>query len=143
MYFQSKSDLDQPKSTPPRRSPKKTADNPNHSMDTDQLPTPSPSDQHKAKPVEKSSKKKEKVAKPTEIEHDILESMNKTISSINEYVGTKRNKNKSPAKVDCTQEDDNDIWAKLLSKKMKRMDEMAAEQFKLEVDTLALKYLNK
>ena len=140
MYLQSKSDLEEGTSTRPKG---KISGNLDDTMDTDQLPSPSPPDEPKATTSKKSSQKKEKNPNPSGIEKDILESMNKTITSIHDYVDTKKSQKKSPLKTVPTSDDDTDMWTQLLGKKVRRMDQMAAEEFKLKVDTLALEYLSK
>ena len=40
-------------------------------------------------------------------------------------------------------DNDNEIWAKLLAKKVNRMDPMVGETFKIKVDSMALDYMQK
>ena len=70
--------------------------------------------------------------------------MTKTLNSIEEMVTHKKNKASDPSSSENQQPaDDHDIWAKLLASKVRRMNEDVGDEFKLQVDTMALQFLQK
>ena len=110
------------------------------------LPTPSPAkDETPTHTASKPPKKNNKGAKNScGAEQEFLSSMKNTMNTMVEAIGTrqqaaKNQKSPSPDKS----ADEHDIWAKLLATKVRRMDHQVADDFKLEVDTLAVSYLKK
>ena len=67
--------------------------------------------------------------------------MTKTVTNLGDaFVQSQRNKN-SGASVSQVDEDDHDLWAKILARKVRRMDQVVGDQFKIDVDIMALKIL--
>ena len=69
--------------------------------------------------------------------------MSQTVSNIGETFAQSQRKQGNSQSTANAEEDEHDIWGRLLAKKVRRMDKNVIDQFKLEVDSKALKYLNK
>ena len=69
--------------------------------------------------------------------------MSTTIFNIGDYVKDKSKKDNSPKGKSASNGDEHDICANLLANKVRRMPDTLCDRFKLEVDTLALKYLSQ
>ena len=126
--------------------PTETADQQQDSTspDGDELPTPSPK-ASKTNPRSSgggSRNKSTKSSKSSKADHEFLESMTKTVSNLGDaFVQSQKNKN-SGASVSNVDEDDHDLWAKILARKVRRMDQVVGDQFKIDVDIMALKILS-
>ena len=130
----------EPKSSP--QSPQTDGDNPNMSI-SDDLPTPSPAKQElKHTKPSRSNKKKEKTVSQ-EAEKDFMENVSTTVKTLGELVTSQKSQASTSRAQTLSEADDHDIWASLLAKKVRRMDPMDGDEFKLKVDTLALTYLQK
>ena len=70
-------------------------------------------------------------------ETEFMSTLSNTLTSIGDIVTKQHQQPVTSAPV----EDAHDMWAKLVAIKVRRMDEMKAEEFKLRVDTLALEFL--
>ena len=66
-------------------------------------------------------------------DREIMSDISKSVSSLSEYITQKPKE----------EEDTNEIWAKLLAVKMKQMDTMDVEEFKIKVDQLAFQFVKK
>ena len=67
--------------------------------------------------------------------------MNKTITTLGAFVDQRKKDLEKSATNPNIQEDEHDMWAKLLATKVRKMDELDGLQFKCDVDNMALQYL--
>ena len=69
--------------------------------------------------------------------------MSATVSTLGDFVKQKQQSSSDPHQSQPHTDDEHEIWAKLLANKVRRMHDVVADQFKLEVDTMALQYMKK
>ena len=139
--MQDQGQSDEFQSPPPPNTGAKQAETP--SPDGGDLPTPSPeATNRKAKSSGgRSRSKATKSAKSANADHEFLQSMTQTVTNLGDaFVQTQKDRRNAPS-VSHIEEDEHEMWAKILARKVRRMDETVGEQFKIEVDIMALKIL--
>ena len=133
-----------PKAKATRKSQHTEEDNLNLSSNNDELPTPSPPEKDIPEPkTRKSTTKKEKNKVSPDEEKEFMQNVSTTVKTLGDLVGAQKSQASTSGAQSNPEEDDRDIWAKLLAKKVRRMEPMDGEEFMLKVDTLALTYLKK
>ena len=76
------------------------------------------------------------------VQEKFITECNATISNLGKLITDKKKKPPSSTQSHAS-DDDTDVWAKLLANKIKKMESIEGEEFKLEVDMLAMKRLKK
>ena len=113
------------------------------SPDGGDLPTPSPEATNRKAQSSggRTRSKPTKSTKSSTADHEFLQSMTQTVTNLGDaFVQSQKEKNHGPS-VSHIEEDDHEMWAKILARKVRRMDEIVGDQFKVEVDIMALKIL--
>ena len=117
----------------------------NSSSDSGNLPTPSPVKDDSPKTTKrKSGKKNNKKTDRDEAEINFVNRMDKTINTFEQIATQKAGQADNPtSSKNQSPEDEHDTWARLVASKVHRMNPLVLDDFKLEVDTLAVNYLKK